>query len=121
VPDRDPSPSTNPATHADVARDASPAQNSTHARRRFLRAGLIAVPAVMTIRSRPAYAQLQSLGTLGLSYGFYAPDKKGQWHEARRDPTGHVTLDPNGPDRRPGTGDEPSGKAMSDFESQCNH
>ncbi len=55
---------------ADQASTHAPASHTdpTQARRRFLKAGLIGVPMIVTLRSRPAYA---ALGTGGVFYGLY--------------------------------------------------
>lgn len=76
------------------------------ARRRLLRAGLIGIPAIVTLRSRPAYA-LQSLSSAGIPYGLYTQAPGGKWVPAVKNPDrskdGKLLIpDPNGPDRRPG-------------------
>lgn len=47
-----------------------PAQGKSQTRRRFLKAGLVSVPMIVTLRSRPAFAQV-SLGSAGIFYGRY--------------------------------------------------
>ena len=44
-------------------------------RRRLIKVGLMSLPVLMTVRSRPAFAQ--SLGSVGLPYGGYLQEKIG--------------------------------------------
>jgi len=48
---------------------------SRESRRRFLKAGLIGVPMIVTLRSQPARA-LTSLGSAGIMYGMYNDEGK---------------------------------------------
>ena len=97
---------------ANTAADQVSAQGShtdpTQARRRFLKASLIGVPMIVTLRSRPAYA---ALGSAGVFYGLYgqksddgngnevwvpvAPDGNGGFREVdRNDPNQTLQGDP---------------------------
>lgn len=48
-------------------------------RRRLIQVGLMSLPVLMTVRSRPAFAQ--SLGSVEIPYGAYAVDKDGNFLE----------------------------------------
>lgn len=54
--------------------DLSPQDAQIAARRKMLKAGLIAGPMLMTLRGRPARAQLPSLGSAEIFYGAYNTD-----------------------------------------------
>jgi hypothetical protein len=82
-------------------------------RRRLIKAGLAATPLLVTLRARPVYAQA-SLGSLGINYGLYLQDGAPGIENPDFDPSAEggpasepIIADPNGPDRRPDTGDEP--------------
>ncbi len=82
-------------------------QRTSRSRRRLIKAGLLASPLLVTLRSRPLYAQ-SSLGSMGINYGLYVQNQTtNEWVPARVNNQGDVVEDPNGPDRRPDTGDEP--------------
>ena len=93
-----------------VAGDNAPVVRS---RRNLVKAGLIAAPLLVTLRSRPLYAQ-SSLGSLGISYGLYTSDGASAVENPDFDPNAtsgpdseELIEDPNGDDRRPGTADDP--------------
>lgn len=54
--------------------ELSPQDAQIAARRKMLKAGLIAGPMLMTLRGRPARAQLPSLGSAEIFYGAYVTD-----------------------------------------------
>ena len=62
-----------PAPVNDLASHTDP----TQARRRFLKASLIGVPMIVTLRSRPAYAALGSGGVFYCLYGQKSDDGDG--------------------------------------------
>jgi hypothetical protein len=83
-----------------------------NARRRLLKAGVVAVPLLVTLKSRPLYAQ-SSLGSLGIEYGLYLqggqaairnPEFNGSQPES--DDNQKLIADPNGNDRRADTDDD---------------
>lgn len=81
----------NPATGEGSAEGDS----QSRSRRRFIKAGLIGVPMVVTLRSRPAHA-LTSLGSATIFYGAYRefqnPDGTTRWAPVDQD--GNEMQDP---------------------------
>lgn len=62
-------------------------------RRMLMKAGLLAVPMIVTLRSRPAHAQ-PALGSLGIFYGEYdVVEENGQQIWAPVDENGEVVRD----------------------------
>jgi len=114
------------------AQDLSPSGSSKpqgshgQSRRRFLKAGLISVPMIVTLRGRPAHAQV-SLGSVGnIFYGRYemflkdrgelpgatlgdgTQNTRTRWAPADQD--GNEMVDPTRRDQNAGVFQEPTGK-----------
>lgn len=117
--------STENEIHNDAAEQAGDhvageTNTATKSRRKLVKAGLVAAPLLVTLRSRPLYAQ-SSLGSLGISYGLYTPSGGAgvvnEDYDPNADPNDpneahkvdKIKPDPNGPDRRPNTNDGPGG------------
>ena len=90
---------------------SEPEGGNAQTRRRFLKAGLVSVPMIVTLRGRPAHAQV-SLGSVNIFYGRYelflndpnAPfdpvrNPRNRWAPANQD--GKEMIDPT---RRSGDG-----------------
>ncbi len=60
-------------------------------RRKFIMAGLVGVPMIVTLRSKPARA-MTSLGSAGIFYGAYAEDTTGKWRPVNEN--GEFLVDP---------------------------
>lgn len=71
----------------------SPEEMRRETRRRLLKAGLLSVPVVLTVRSRPVLAQ--SLGSAGINYGAYFQAENGELIPVRCDDWGRP-IDANG-------------------------
>jgi hypothetical protein len=84
-----------PSPQAAAGQQKSATQLSADASRRrmLMKAGLLAVPMIVTLRSRPAHAQA-ALGSLGIFYGEYdVVEEGGQQIWAPVDENGEVVRD----------------------------
>lgn len=105
-----PEPSTSGMANPTPGEGTEEVSGQSQSRRRFLKAGLIGVPMVVTLRSRPAHA-LTSLGSATIFYGEYRefqnPDGTTRWAPVDQD--GNEMQDPTRRTPNPSgqTNDEP--------------
>ena len=100
---------------------SKPADDKAQSRRRFLKASLVSVPMIVTLRSRPAHAQV-SLGSVGnIFYGRYEmflrdrtkpfdaiDNPRDRWAPADQD--GNEMVDPTRRNQSLGSYEEPTGQ-----------
>lgn len=96
------------STNTGAASGAS-AKSSRSTRRQLLRVGLIASPLLITLRGKPAWAQLSSLGSAGIMYG---PGAYVTQNDIDKSDSDNITQDDLG--RSLGVGDNGSFKVLSD-------